>query len=149
MSIKARITINQGVINRLGSIAKERMTEAVIELREETIRTLSQPGKGRTYTNYFFTDASGRLRVGRPRNKPHTASAPGDPPARDTSSLVKSVKWELEGNGNKIIGRVGTNLDLGPMLEYGTKKMAARPWLSVAARNSIGAIKSIFSREFM
>lgn len=60
----------------------------------------------------------------------HTASKPGYPPNTDTGRLVGSIKWEFEDKG--MVGIVGTNLDYGKMLEFGTSKIAERPWLSRA-----------------
>lgn len=58
----------------------------------------------------------------------HQASAPGQYPASDTGRLAGSVRMELPSRGN-IVGRVGTAVAYGPMLEFGTSRMAARPWL--------------------
>jgi phage gpG-like protein len=58
----------------------------------------------------------------------HTASAPGQYPASDTGRLAGSVRMELPQAGN-VTGRVGTAVAYGPMLEFGTARMAARPWL--------------------
>jgi len=143
--VRTLITINKEVERKLGNVAKERMLEAVNELRNETIRTLSQKGGGRIYTHYFFTDNQGRLRIGKKRWKPHQASAEGKPPARDTSQLVQSIKGWVDGG----IGKVGTDQDVGIMLQYGTKNMEARPWLNVAADNARDKIKAIFSRRWI
>lgn len=58
----------------------------------------------------------------------HQASAPGQYPASDTGRLAGSVRMELPSRGN-MVGRVGTAVAYGPMLEFGTSRMAARPWL--------------------
>lgn len=85
------------------------------------------PKSGRVYDTRFFTDAQGRLRRGEPR-PPHQASAPGQYPASDTGRLASSVRMEFPTAG-RIEGRVGTAVAYGPMLEFGTSRMAARPWL--------------------
>ena len=143
--VSARITINKEIQKKLASKAKERMLEAVNELRNVTIDVLSQPGTGRTYTHHFFTDTQGRLRLGRKRWKPHTASAEGKPPAVDTGQLRQSIKGAVVGG----VGRVGTNSDIGVMMQYGTKKVAPRPWLSVAADKARDKIRQIFSRKWL
>lgn len=58
----------------------------------------------------------------------HQASAPGQYPASDTGRLAGSVRVELPTAADKT-GRVGTAVFYGPMLEFGTSRMAARPWL--------------------
>lgn len=67
-------------------------------------------------------------RVYRRGNITHQASAPGQYPATDTGRLASSVMIDLPVPGG-LTGRVGTNVQYGPMLEFGTSRMAARPWL--------------------
>jgi len=61
-------------------------------------------------------------------NVVHQASAPGQYPATDTGRLASSVMVNLPTPAS-MIGEVGTNVIYGPMLEFGTSRMAARPWL--------------------
>lgn len=76
----------------------------------------------------------------------HTASAPGQYPATDTGRLVGSVRMEMPQVGN-VIGRVGTAVAYGPMLEFGTSRMAARPWLLPSfERAKIGVEKELRAR---
>ena len=59
-------------------------------------------------------------------------SAPGEPPRKRTGTLQKSVAFEVSwmNLGEPVFTvRVGTNVPYGRFLEYGTRKMAARPWL--------------------
>lgn len=55
----------------------------------------------------------------------HTASAEGDAPNTDTGRLVNSIQVEVK----DATVDVGTTLEYGAYLEFGTKKMKARPWL--------------------
>lgn len=57
-----------------------------------------------------------------------TVSKPGDPPNSDTGRLINSIRFWKDGN----VYKVGTNVDYGAFLEFGTKDTAPRPWLSVA-----------------
>jgi len=59
----------------------------------------------------------------------HPASAPGEAPAIDTGNLAASIQIEPDGNLRAVIV-VGA--DYGPHLEYGTSRMAARPFLTPA-----------------
>ena len=59
-------------------------------------------------------------------------SKPGNPPAPDTGRLMGSITHRVEMEGNSIIGYVGTSVKYGVYLEYGTSKIAARPWLGPA-----------------
>jgi len=149
MPATIKFKLNLTSINQLlDQTAPQKMEEAAINLHKTTVETLSQKGTGRIYTHYFFTDKQGRLRRGKKRWKPHQASAEGKPPARDTSQLVQSIKWWLEGNGRRVVGKVGTNLALGLMLEFGTKKMGARPWLKPSFDKALPTIKNILSRKW-
>jgi hypothetical protein len=58
-------------------------------------------------------------------SKWHQASAPGQAPATDTGALASSVA-RVDGT---MESAVGTGLNYGRDLEFGTSKMAARPWL--------------------
>ena len=78
---------------------------------------------------------------GKNRDIPHVASAPGEPPAVDTGRLRASIHMEIEeGVRSKktlTVGSVrskgtgGTLVEYGDYLEFGTSKMAPRPWVSV------------------
>jgi HK97 gp10 family phage protein len=56
------------------------------------------------------------------------ASAPGQFPMSDTGRLANSVEFNLPTAG-RLMGEVGTNVIYGRYLEFGTSRMAARPWL--------------------
>lgn len=57
-------------------------------------------------------------------------SLPGRYPKRLSGQLVRSISWEA-GSG---YARVGTNLRYGRWLETGTRRMARRPWLTLACQ---------------
>ena len=56
-------------------------------------------------------------------------SAPGDPPGVDTGALRASVQSEHTGTNQYT---VSDGVEYGAFLEYGTPRMAARPWLGAA-----------------
>lgn len=62
-------------------------------------------------------------------SKSHQASAPGEAPAIDTGNLVNSIQTDVQG----LRAEVGTAVEYALYLEYGTSKMAARPFLGPAA----------------
>jgi HK97 gp10 family phage protein len=63
----------------------------------------------------------------KPYRRTHQASAPGQPPASDIGNLASHITYSTSRRG--LEGRVGTNVVYGKFLEFGTKNMAARPWL--------------------
>lgn len=62
------------------------------------------------------------------------ASAPGEPPRRQTGTLRDSLTVALA--PDRLSARVGTDLDSGAHLEFGTQAIAPRPWLAPAAENA-------------
>lgn len=113
----------KGAINQMKGDSFERMIKAVNIARNETLKTLSGNRSGRTYK------VPGTSRT-------YTASAPGEAPAQATGELRQSVKAAVDIEGSNIIGRVGTDLEYAPCLEYGTENMAARPWLRVSCEKA-------------
>jgi HK97 gp10 family phage protein len=76
------------------------------------------------------------------RGKNVTVSDPFEPPHTDTGKLRQSIKFDMATNGES--GRVGSNLKYAAWLEFGTEKMAPRPWLSVAVDNLKDEISKTF-----
>lgn len=71
-------------------------------------------------------------------------SRPGQPPRKQTGTLQRSVTYEV--NPTTMTARVGTNIKYGRYLEFGTRKMAARPWLRRSLDEMRGEIKAIMRR---
>lgn len=91
---------------------------AALEIRNEAVKLIQENGDGPVEVRYL------------PKRKVHVSN-PGDPPNADTGRLMQSIKVEKDG----LAYLVGTNLKYGAWLEFGTKDMAPRPWLSVALKN--------------
>jgi len=92
-----------------------RMGRTVIFLRDETVKGLSRTQQ---------TKRSGRALAGLDPSKP------GEFPKRVTGRLRNSIATQVEKVGRKIIGRYGTNVKDYPLaLEFGTRKLKARPFL--------------------
>jgi len=123
------------VMAKMGDIAQKRMEEAVNVVRNTTLKTLSGARHGRIYT------IPGTHRT-------YTASSPGEPPAQRLGELRQSVSTLVIGRGESLTGAVGTDKKYGPMLEFGTIKMAPRPWLRPSFEKAEAAIKAIFEREW-
>jgi len=121
------------VMQKVDSTSKARMNEAVMEVRDKTIETLSGPRTGRTYR------VPGT-------HQTYTASAPGEPPAVATARLRQSIKGGVEGEGKKILGFVGSDVPYSAMLEFGSSKVAARPWLRRSFEESEAKVREIFAR---
>lgn len=106
-----------------------------VRLVSELRLDLSKPGKGRTYTTYFY-QRGGKLYAWPKRDKPHRASAPGDPPAVDEGVLRASyghrVRRTPEGGTLELV----TGDEKAKWLEFGTSRIKPRPHLRpLMARN--------------
>jgi Bacteriophage protein of unknown function (DUF646). len=141
-----------GAINKIDETARERMWEAANLVRNTTLENLSGQRSGREY----YVPGTKRK---------YTASAGNEYPAVATGQFWQSLKATVEadgkqialktyqvdnpptaGSGKNIIGYVGTELVYGPMLEFGTSKMKARPWLKRSFDSISEGVKDIFMR---
>jgi len=120
-------------LKALGADADDVVINAITDIVTDThafaIAGMAAGGGGRVYEKY------------KPR-RTHQASAPGAYPATDTGRLASSVRMILP-TASAIVGEVGTAVKYGAWLEFGTSRMAARPWLrsTLAANESqIGEI---------
>lgn len=75
----------------------------------------------------------------------HGGSPPGEYPGMRTGQLRRNVQQETDRKG--LVARVGTNVVYGKWLELGTRKMAARPWLSRGMIESRPEVERILSAE--
>jgi hypothetical protein len=91
--------------------------KTTFDIEGEIKNNLSRPGTGRIYK------AGGTTKRGKGR-RTHQASAPGQPPATDTGTLVNSVKARML---SATQGIVEETAEYSKFLEYGTVRMAARP----------------------
>lgn len=85
------------------------------------------------------------------QTKAHHPSLPENPPAVDTGRLRGSINYEIHGSGNEVYGIVGSTLkeegkDYAVWTEYGTSKMAPRPWLRPAMRKNNDFIRMQIAR---
>lgn len=105
-------------LQRLGAageeVVEDTITDLVLDTHQKAVDGIQRgPKTGRVYRRGTVA---------------HQASSPGQYPATDTGRLASNVRFELPQGGN-MVGRVGTNIQYGAYLEFGTSRMAARPWL--------------------
>lgn len=109
--------------------------DSVFLIHKTAVELIQDNGDG---TPAIRTSAAGKKRV-------VAVSNPGDPPNTDTGRLVQSIKFDFLDGG--LTGRVGTNLKYGAWLEFGTKSMKARPWLSTAVSMTAKQVGEIFAKR--
>jgi hypothetical protein len=98
---------------------------------ENTVkRLITAGGGGRTYTT-IIRRKNGKL-ISFGHRTPHTASAPGSPPATDTGRLLSSVSHSMGEDGAGQYARIGYGAYYGVYVELGTRYMAPRPALRPA-----------------
>jgi HK97 gp10 family phage protein len=137
-----------GVQRRLDALAKEYSQAVVtaaysagllVEGEAKKLIQRSSPG-GKLVIRY-------QPQTGTPYT--HTASEPGEAPNTDTGALARSVSVEIKPktffSGGGVI--VGSTLEYAKWLEFGTKHMAARPWLTPALEAKRDEIFRIFKIE--
>jgi HK97 gp10 family phage protein len=79
-------------------------------------------------------------------SSPPPPSKPGEPPHVQTGRLRQSIQPSpARVTGTVIEGEVSTNVEYAPGLEYGTRKMAARPFMRPALAENEKRLKSILS----
>ena len=138
----AKVTFKPQALGQITNEVEKRLI-AIGFILEGDIKRSMVGGTGQVY------------RKGKKRDIFHRASAPGSPPAVDTGRLRASIStnWSGSGINRGVVGKeaqledgignpgtsptefrvvVGTNVEYAPFLEFGTKRMAARPFMRPA-----------------
>lgn len=121
----------EAAIKKLEKTHQVKMDLAVAEgamiIHGEAVRSIqAHMSKGITYGN-------------------HTASKPGYPPNTDTGRLVQSISVEKR---KDMEWAVGTNNLVGVWMEFGTKNIAPRPWLSRAFVKTSKKVQAIIEKAW-
>lgn len=122
---------------RLSGESEESMSriinDALYDTQEIAIRGIKGgPASGQQYTR---------------GGKTVRRSAPGQYPMTDTGRLQSSIEVKPTKPARKMAGRVGTNVQYGKHLEFGTSKMEKRPWLRRSFRKAIRNIDKELKAE--
>jgi len=152
----------------MGDGAFSRLIEAANEVRNTTNTTLLGSRSGAFYqvtrgsvvkesqakgirTAKSYNLKPSKIKVGKATRRVYQASAPGEAPASLTGELRQSVGITAHIQGGKMTAEIGTKLDKGLYLEYGTHDghIKARPWLKPSFDRSLDAVKAILSRRWV
>lgn len=76
--------------------------------------------------------------------KSHVPSAPGEPPNRDTGVLQAHIETA---NPEPLTATVTSSAPYAAALEYGTSRMAARPYMRPARDKVLSEINKLFVSE--
>lgn len=132
----ARVTTKITSKPRYGSALKDYETnlKALVGragnlVRNTAVQSINQGSKsGVSYIKY------------NPR-RAHTASAAGQPPATDTGFLANNIVLDIDANG--LGANVESRADYSTALEFGTSKMAARPFMHPALEENKPKIRRL------
>lgn len=121
----------QSFSKNMEKIMQQANAMAGLEIRNEAVLLLADNGDGERQVRYM-------------PKRTVNVSAPGSPPNSDTGRLQQSIKVERDG----MATLVGTNVKYGAYLEFGTKDVAPRPWLSVAVKNVARLLPKIYEMAY-
>ena len=75
-----------------------------------------------------------KISAGMRTPKGKVVSKPGDPPNTQTGRLIGSIRVQKDKSANTVA--VTSRVKYGVWLEFGTKKMEARPWFTPAVNKN-------------
>ena len=139
MTVKFKIVNQQQFDKKLAAHAKEvernlkrAVRMAASETRNTAVMSIMQnPRAGGTTTRYSPT-------------RTINISAPGDPPAGDTGFLAANIELIMAADG--MSADVQSRADYSAALEFGTLKMAARPFLQPALEQGRKKYERMFTK---
>jgi HK97 gp10 family phage protein len=76
------------------------------------------------------TEAQISITAGAVSGKHHRPSAPGEPPNDDTHNLANKIETRARA---PLVVEISSNAEYAAPLEFGTSKVAARPYMAPAA----------------
>jgi HK97 gp10 family phage protein len=108
----------------------------------------------KVYTNVGKAVLKGCLTVERAAKESivgpsNEVSEPGEPPKIKTGRLRASITHRIIYEDAQVVGEVGTNVEYGIYLEYGTSKMAPRPFLGPALDENAEEINEAIEKAEM
>lgn len=117
------------------------------------LRRLSGPTMEREIGKALFagadiirTEAQISITAGSASGKQHVPSAPGQPPNQDTGVLAGNIETELRFDGRGPVAEVSSNAPYSAPLEFGTSKMAARPFMAPAGDAKRAEVRRLVER---
>jgi len=112
---------------RLDTAKLDRLIKSVPNETAELIEETAYGVETKAKVSIQSGSKTGRVYIRNGRS--HRASAPGEAPATDTGALVNSIRALKR---NRFLYRVNVGQLYGVYLEFGTSRMAPRPFLTPA-----------------
>lgn len=138
------------------------------QVHQQVLATVEQQARSRTvraanvmkkYSNKVLSNSP--QRTGKVYRKPfaktgtYIASAPGEPPAMRPGSGTLRKSWEplptaeMAPGGKVYTPGIHTDVKYAPMLQDGTKKMAARPFEDKIKQEAWPEVEQIYSQPYL
>lgn len=115
------------IVKYITGAAISRADRSLNIMRNAALEVLGQNGSGRRYGK-------------------HIASAPGQPPAPDKGNLRKNWQQRKYITGKvRITLQMKSRMSYAGFLEYGTRKMSARPFRDRIKQKALPEIKALYS----
>lgn len=113
-------------------------------LRNMRTRVASEAGRG-IFVGAGIIQAEARrlIAAGAVQGAGHVPSAPGEPPNWDTGTLAGAIEARKTG---LVTAETSSNAPYALFLEKGTRRMAERPYMVPATRNSRAKITALVRR---
>ena len=128
------------VVDKAGAGARKAVKLAAADVEREA-KMLTNAGGGSAAPG-----ASGAYYYGAPLHRWVRASAPGEPPHKQTAAIQSSIAFEIAPDGLSAL--VGPSVYYGKFLEFGTRRMAARPFVRPALAHVLPRIQQYFRGMF-
>jgi len=135
MSAKGALLTKDNFAKKVADMTRKATFVAATESHKYMVKLIRSPKsgsrvgrrQGATKTTNLKT---GKVRYRKERTVFHIASAPGEPPANDTGNLIGSITHtQNEDRSGVVSSSVKVLAPYGKWLEYGTVKMAERPFI--------------------
>lgn len=118
-SVSGTDTIIKAIMEKTKTMPKsvhDELLLGVLEIHGTAVKSIATHKGSRSETRYKPT-------------REVTVSPPGSPPNSDTGRLMQSITYTTKEGPKGLEAQVGTNLQYGAHLEFGTLNMEPRPWL--------------------
>lgn len=122
--------LNRISVNGRGRALTKACRAGALFLEAEILKSLEGGGTGRTY---------------RHGNVEHQASAPGEPPATDTGTLAGSIHVVPGDRQAEVVA----SASYAAYLEFGTSKMAPRPYMRPAVDKHQGELTEVVKQAII
>lgn len=138
ITFSARVKVNTKEVMDKASNASHKRIGLCATTVEREAKILCSKGGGKASppqkreVQYYY---------GEPLNRWVRASPAGAPPYSQTSGLKNSITWEYLG---RFVAAIGPTVLYGKFLEYGTRKMAQRPFMRPALRQAADKFADLF-----